>query len=259
MPVHPALISLVIPVYNEQRLIQASLERIVGYLRERFPQFEVIVVDDGSTDRTKEKIAEIAREESRLITGTFRTNHGKGFAVREGILRARGDVIAFTDADLSTPIEELELALEELSNGYPVVIASRRHPSSTIRVRQNRLREMAGVAFNILVRALLPLSFKDTQCGFKCFTQEAARQIFSLARIDGFAFDVEVLLIALRLGYSVKEIPVCWTDFPDSKVTPVSDLLPTLSEISKIYVNDFRKLYRPISKPSPQVRYRSQI
>ena len=236
-------VSVIIPTYNEGRCIRRNLEKVVEYLGARFSQYEVIVVDDGSRDDTVKQVTEAARQKPRMRLISFPTNRGKGLVVRQGLLEARGNAVFFTDADLSTPVEEIEEGLKGLEEDYPVVIASRRHPDSVIRLHQGRGREAVGKVFNLVVRALFSLPFRDTQCGFKCFSQEAARTIFSLARIDGFAFDVEILVIARRFGYRVKEIPICWTNSPDSKVRPVGGLLRVLSELLRIYSNDGRGLY----------------
>ena len=236
-------ISVVIPVYNEGGCIKPNLEKVIKYLASRFSRFQVIVVDDGSTDDTHERLKEVVCEGSRIRVISFQSNHGKGFAVRQGILKAEGEVVFFTDADLSTPMEETEKALVELSKGYPVVIASRQHRDSTIRVRQSFHREVMGKCFNLLVKLLFRLPFRDTQCGFKCFSQRAAREIFSVAQIDGFAFDVEILLVARRLGHSVREIPICWTNSPESKVRLIQGSLGMLRELAVIYRNDWKGLH----------------
>ena len=251
----PTFVSVVVPAYNEAHSIQGNLDSIVRYLSARFQRFEVVVVNDGSTDGTQREIAEAASRDGHIEVVLLPANRGKGFAVRQGVLKAKGDTVLFTDADLSTPVEEIERAVEELSKGYSVVIASRQHPQSTIRVRQSWLRELMGKSFNVLIRTLFPLPYRDTQCGFKCFTQKAAREIFSVTRIDGFTFDVEVLLIAQRLGYSVKEIPVTWADVAESKVKLARGWVAIIRELSAILWNDRRGLYgrRPsMSLPDPQ-------
>lgn len=237
-------VSVIVPAYNEGECIESTLATITGYLRARFSRFEVIVADDGSTDDTGRRVAEFAAREPSVRLVAFPENHGKGFVVRQGVLAARGDAVFFTDADLSTPVEEIEKGLAGLEAGCPVVIASRRHPESVIALSQGPGREAIGRAFNLFVRGLLSLPFYDTQCGFKCFTGAAAREIFSLARVDGFAFDVETIVIARRLGYRVREIPVHWTNSPDSKVRPVRDLLFVVKDLLRIRRNDSRGLYR---------------
>jgi dolichyl-phosphate beta-glucosyltransferase len=234
---------VIIPTYNEGGRIQSNLEKVVDYLSPISSQSEVIVVDDGSTDDTLKQVALAAHQDPRIRLLPFSTNRGKGFVVRQGVLEARGDAVLFTDADLSTPVEEIEKGLAGLEEGYPVVIASRRHPDSVIALPQNRARDAIGRLFNLVVRTLLSLRLRDTQCGFKCFSREAARKIFSLARIDGYAFDVEIIIIARRLGYRIKEIPVCWSNSADSKVRPLCDLSRVTRDLLKIYRNERAGLY----------------
>jgi dolichyl-phosphate beta-glucosyltransferase len=228
-------VSVVIPAYNEGERIESTLGKLIEHLEKNFPRFEIIVVDDGSVDDTGDKVKRIAETNRHIELVSYFPNRGKGFAVRQGMLRANNDAALFTDADLSTPVEEIEMALGELARGFPVVIASRRHPDSTIISHQSRARELIGRIFNALVRLMLGLPYKDTQCGFKCFTRSAAKEIFGRARIDTFSFDVEVLLIAGALGYAIKEIPVRWTNAPGSKVRPLRDALTILSELLILY------------------------
>ena len=246
-----SFVSVVVPAYNEASCIRRNVEQIVRYLSARFQRFEVIVVNDGSTDATQREIAEVALRDGRITPVLLPANRGKGFAVREGVLKAKGDAVLFTDADLSTPVEEIEKAVAELSNGYSVVIGSRQHPQSNVRVCQSRLRELMGKSFNVVIRTLFPLPYRDTQCGFKCFTQRAAREVFSVAQIDGFSFDVEVLLIAQRLGYRVKEIPVSWAHVDASKVSVARNWLSVVKEIFQIYWNDRKGFYGRKSESKP--------
>jgi dolichyl-phosphate beta-glucosyltransferase len=230
-------LSVVVPAYNEGARIELTLAKLAAHLERNFPQYEVIVIDDGSMDSTAEKVRKFAAANSRIVLHSLPINRGKGFAVREGVTRAKGDAILFTDADLSTPVEEIDLALAELTRGFAVVIASRRHPNSIIARRQSWTREAIGRGFNRLIRALFSLPFKDTQCGFKCFTQEAAKAIFARATIDTFSFDVEILIIAMGLGYAIKEIPVHWTNAPGSKVRPLKDAATIALELLTLYRN----------------------
>lgn len=226
-------LSIVIPAYNEEQRIGPALRQIIDYLKGRKSTAEIIVVDDGSTDRTASLARSILTDWplSRVIS--FEKNQGKGAAVKIGVLQARGELILLTDADLSTPIEELE-KFWPLAGDYEVVIGSRALPASDLRIRQSRLRENMGKFFNLLVRWLVLPDFKDTQCGFKLFKRQAAREIFSRLKTTGFAFDVEALLLARKLGYKIAEIPVVWTNSADSRVKLISSSVKMLLELIRI-------------------------
>mgnify|MGYP000468806795 CR=1 FL=1 len=227
-------LSVVVPAYNEEKRIGFSLFRIKDYLQSRNLSAEVIVVDDGSTDRTAEVAREIMADYPEFRVISHPVNRGKGAAVRTGALQARGELVLFTDADLSTPIEELEKFLPLSREGYEVVIGSRALPESEIKERQGWLREHLGKGFNLLVRLLVLKGFKDTQCGFKLFWKEAAREIFFRLETEGFAFDVEVLLLARKLGYKIAQVPVVWVNHPESRVRLVRSSLKMLGELIKI-------------------------
>jgi len=213
----PAL-TVVIPAYNETARLEPTLRTVAGYLDEHEPACEVVVVDDGSTDDTAAIARRFAEQWPKLRVVELGRNRGKGAAVRAGMLEARGRQVLFTDADLATPIAELAKLRAELAAGYDIAIASRAVPGATIHVHQSALRELAGRSFNVVVRALGIAPFKDTQCGFKLFTREAAHDLFGRATVDGFAFDVEVLLMA-RDRYRVAEVPVEWLHVQESKVS----------------------------------------
>ena len=217
-------LSIVIPAFNEEGRLAESLRRIREYLNRRSMQFEVLVVDDGSTDGTV-KLVEGARggfPELRLICNSG--NHGKGFSVRRGMLEARGEIALFTDADLSAPIEEADKLLAALrDDAYDGAIGSRALDRSLIDVHQSRFREIAGIIFNLLVRSAVGLPFQDTQCGFKAFRMEKSRAIFELQRIEGFGFDPEILFLAHKMGLRIAEVPVRWAHNPATKVRVFSD------------------------------------
>ena len=213
----PAL-SFVVPAFNEEKRLPVSLARIAEWLGSRTPPVpaEVLVVDDGSSDRT----AAVAEKTASGLGLSFRVirlpeNRGKGAAVRAGVLEARGEHVLVTDADLSTPIEEVD---KLLAAGAPVAIGSRGVDTTLVKQRQPLFRVASGKVFNLLVRVLAVSGIRDTQCGFKLFRRDAAREVFSRATVDRFAFDVEALLLARRLGYPIAEVPVLWFNSPDTRV-----------------------------------------
>ena len=218
-------VSIVIPAYAEERRIGPTVRALCAYARE-FPQLtEVLVITEPSGDRT----AEVAREAAGgdpLVRVVENTEHrGKGFAVRTGMLQAAGEILFFMDADLSVPLRYVGPFVAHLE-AHPETagaIGNRRHPASVISKRQHFLRERAGRGFNQVVRALGLSVSKDTQCGFKVFRRKAAREIFSRAQIDGFAFDAEALLLAQKLGLVVDELPVEWINDEETKFDPWRD------------------------------------
>ena len=215
-------LSVIVPAYNEESRIGETLERIARYLDSRKTarrgfDYEIIVVDDGSTDRTAESVRSMmrARAEIRLIS--YRRNMGKGFALKRGMLAATGDLVLLCDADLATPIEEFERLLPWVFS-YDIVIGSRALPGALIAPRQPRWRELAGKTGNLIVRALAVRGIRDTQCSFKLLKGRAARALAKKARISGFGFDIELLFLAQRAGLKIKELPVRWSAVPGSKV-----------------------------------------
>ncbi len=224
--------TLVIPAYNEEARLGNSLRTILQFVVQRAPQtFEVIVVDDGSTDATA---ALVEREFPQVRLLRNPGNRGKGYSVRAGLLEARGRWVLFSDADLSTPIEELIPCEEHLKQGYDVVIASRALPDSIIEIHQAWWRERSGRLFNQLVRLISGLPYPDTQCGFKAYTRPAARRIARLQRLDGFAFDVEQLRLAQMLKLRVAEIPVHWINSFATRVNFLSDAPRMLRDVLRV-------------------------
>jgi dolichyl-phosphate beta-glucosyltransferase len=203
----PAL-SVVIPAYNEAKRLPRTLDLVTAYLREREPSFEVLVVDDGSSDGTAGCVGALA--DPRVMVVRNDTNRGKGYSVRRGMLQVGGARRLMTDADLSTPIEELARFQSHVDEGYDVVIASRALSGANIEVRQPWYRENMGRVFNLLVQLLVLPGLRDTQCGFKLFTARAAELAFAGAKQDGFSFDVESLFLARRAGLRILEVPVTW-------------------------------------------------
>jgi len=227
-------LSIVIPAFNEEQRLGPSLQKILGYLDGKSFQAEIIVVDDGSTDRTAEVAGAVL--EGRLPYRVLRRekNQGKGSSVREGVLAAAGQVILFTDADLSTPIEELDKFILRLEEGFDIVIGSRALPGCDIRVPQAAPREALGKVFNRLVRLFVMKGCLDTQCGFKVFRRGAAMDLFSRLTSRGFAFDVEILVLAGKLGYRVGEVPVIWCNSPPSRVRILRSSWQMLRELWRI-------------------------
>jgi dolichyl-phosphate beta-glucosyltransferase len=227
-------LSVVVPAYNEEKRIEQPLERVVAYLRNHFDQWEIIYSDDGSKDKTREKLQELQNIYSEIkIVGTPE-NHGKGSAVRTGMLAASGDIVLFSDTDFSSPIEEIEKLLPYLQNGYDIAIGSRGLSESNIEVHQAWPREMMGKIFNILLRSLLPIDFMDTQCGFKMFNRKATDLILPRMHLDGFAFDVEMLIIAQVHRLRVAEVPVVWKNVLDSRVHPIRNSLEMIRDVLKL-------------------------
>lgn len=223
-------LSIIIPAYNEELRLSKTLETITKYFENyRFP-IEIIVVDDGSKDNTYE----VAGSFKNIRVIKQQPNAGKGAAVRRGMLEATGSHRLFSDADLSTPIYEIEKLIKYFEEGYDICIGSRALVSSLIKVHQPFYREMMGKMFNKIVQLFVFKGIKDTQCGFKAFTSEAANEIFKKAKINGFSFDVEILYLAKRSGFKVKEISVEWYNDERSKVDPVKDSIKMLIEIFKI-------------------------
>ncbi len=212
----PVSLSVVIPAFNEEKRLPRTLASILAFLRGRGESFEVVVVDDGSTDGTAE-VARQAGPEVRVLQNPG--NRGKGYSVRNGMLNASGAWRLMSDADLSTPIEELDRLKEALTRGGEVAIASRAVVGANLEKRQSSAREFSGRFFNLLVRILHLPGIKDTQCGFKLFSKAAAEAAFQDARLDGFAFDVEALVRARRAGFQILEVPVTWRNDEQSRVS----------------------------------------
>jgi glycosyltransferase involved in cell wall biosynthesis len=217
-------LSIVIPAYNEALRLGSTLEKVRQYLESRNYSGELIVVDDGSTDQTGQLLEEVQRLHPAVRVLRNNSNRGKGFSVRRGVLEARGELVLFTDADLSAPIEETNKLLAALeSSGADAVVGSRALQRRLIGVHQPWWREWAGRAFNWLVRFFTGLKIHDTQCGLKLFRRLSTRRAFELQRVNGFGFDPEVLFLIERLGGRVVEVPVRWNDSPATKVRFLRD------------------------------------
>jgi len=235
-------LSIIIPAYNEELRLPTTLEQIAAYANRCHREVEVLVVDDGSTDRTA-AVAEAFRGKlAALRVVPNGVNRGKGFSVRHGVEQAHGRIVLFTDADLSAPIEEADKLLAALES-HDVAIGSRALDRSLISVHQSRFREFAGIVFNKLVRLCLRLPFVDTQCGFKAFRREPCRIIFEQQRIERFGFDPELLYLARRHGLRSVEIPVRWANSPATRVSMFRDSLRMFLDILVIRWNALRGRY----------------
>jgi dolichyl-phosphate beta-glucosyltransferase len=244
MPASPT-ISIVIPAYNEAKRIPHSLQTIRDYLDQNRLRAEVIVVNDGSSDDTVAVTHEFCRRWEALRLIENQGNLGKGSSVRSGVLHSRGDIILFTDADLSAPITEMPRLVEPiLQNRYDATFGSRALDRSLIGVHQSYLRETSGRIFNLMVQAFTGLPFKDTQCGFKAFRRELAVPVFERQTIMGFGFDVEILYIASRRGLRLLEVPVRWNHVEGTTVRFLSDSCDMLLDLFRIRWNDLRGKYR---------------
>ncbi len=236
----PPELSIVIPAYNEEQRLGRALARIREYFASRpagVAGIEIIVVDDGSTDQTARIARDWTREMPFLRLVSNGENRGKGYSVRHGMLEASGRIALFTDADLSSPIEESEKLLRAIRAGNDVAIGSRALDRSLIFARQARFREVAGIIFNGFVRLFTGLAIHDTQCGFKAFVREPCRVIFEQQRIEGFGFDPEILFLARRHGLRTAEVPVRWAHDPGTKVHVLRDSLLMFGDLVYIRWN----------------------
>jgi dolichyl-phosphate beta-glucosyltransferase len=229
-------LTIVGPAYNEEQRLGTTLESIHRYCSQKNLSREIIVVDDGSSDNTAGVVKALQERILDLHLIQYRPNHGKGFAVKTGVERSRGEYILFTDADNSTPVEEFE-KFHPLLSRTEVVIGSRYRADSSVKIMQPLYRVLVGRFGNFLIRILLFDDIKDTQCGFKAFQHRAAREIFSRMKVNRFGFDIELLAIAYLLKYSVREVPVSWYNSPQSRVRPIKDALRTFLELVYVKLN----------------------
>ncbi len=227
-------LSIVIPAYDEARRLPTSLGRIFAWLDQMEATAEVIVVDDGSTDDTVAVARKLASAEPRLRLATLAQNRGKGAAVRLGVETSTMEWVLFSDADLSTPIDEVLHLIEAVEAGHAIAIGSRDVAKSRIERHQPWYREAMGRTFNRIVQALAMPGIHDTQCGFKLFSREAAQRCFARMTIEGFAFDVEVLYIARRLGYDIAEVGVRWINDERTTVDPIRDSTRMLLDVARV-------------------------
>ena len=239
--------SIVIPAYNEGARIAASLDKILRHAAESHWDAEIIVVDDGSSDETAELVRSRMRDNPRLRLLANPGNRGKGYSVRNGMLHAQGEILLFSDADLSSPIEEADKLFAALAAGADVAIGSRWVRSELQTEKQPVHRRFLGRMFNLALRIILGLKFKDTQCGFKALTRRAADAVFPLQTIERWGFDPELIFLAQRFGFRVDEVPVVWAHREGTRINPLRDGIRMLGEMLQIRWNAITGKY---SRPS---------
>jgi dolichyl-phosphate beta-glucosyltransferase len=229
----PAL-SIVVPCYNEEKRLPRTIEQIERYLAGKGSVYELILVDDGSTDATRQIMDAAAKHNQRVRIQALRQNRGKGRALAEGVAAARGSEILVTDADLSTPIEELDKLQAEVRKGAGVAIGSRALRASRVEISQPIYRVLMGKVFNLLVQVVLLPGIWDTQCGFKLFRADVAHDAFAQLTTDGFGYDPEVLYRAKQKGVRIAEVPVIWRNSAPTKVSPIKSSLDMFRHVLRI-------------------------
>jgi len=263
---HPQL-SIVIPAYNESARIEHALERVMACVAEQSWDAEVLVVDDGSKDDTAVIVQRWMAQYPRLHLVQNPGNRGKGYSVRNGLLQAAGEVVMFTDADLSAPMEEAERLLAAIADGADVAIGSRWMDRTRQTIHQPLYRQFFGRCFNWITRSVMGLPFKDTQCGFKAFRRSAAQTIFRLQTIERWGFDPEILFIARKLKYVIREVPVTWGHDERSRISYLKDGMKMLEDMAKIRTNSLAGRYDAAiaamkdtsTMVTPQVKHVSEV
>lgn len=228
-------LSVIIPAFNEAGTIRLTVQKLREYCGRTLASFEIVLVDDGSTDATPALLSEELRVHDDVQVITHTCNRGKGAAVRSGVAASRGRCVVFTDADLQIDIAEFSHAQRYMADGYDLVIGSRKLPGAQMSGQAARIRTIVSGLLNLCVRYLVHVPVSDSQCGFKCFTRDAARALFTQQTVDGFGFDIEILLLAERQGLRMKEIPVQWKSHAMSTVHVVFDGWKTLCELLGIF------------------------
>jgi dolichyl-phosphate beta-glucosyltransferase len=236
--------SIIIPAFNESERISTTLERVLGYAAEQRWNSEVIVVDDGSRDATTDIVREYMQKNPAVRLLQNPGNRGKGYSVRNGMLNAKGDVLLFSDADLSSPIEEAHKLFSAVANGADVAIGSRWLQTELQTRRQPLYRQFFGRIFNLALRLVLGLNFKDTQCGFKAFSRRSAEAIFPHQHIERWGFDPEILFLARRFGFKTVEVPVSWAHREGTRLSPFRDGILMFEELLKIRWNALMGKYK---------------
>lgn len=236
-------LSVVIPCYNEESRFQKGIDHYISYLKKQDYSWELILINDGSKDKTLELMQSTARNNKNIKVITYRQNHGKGYAITRGVENARGAIILFTDIDHSVPIKTIENFYGYFGKGYQVVIGSRRAEGARIVIRQYPLRELLGRGFTFLVRSIINWEIKDATCGFKVFKKDIAQKIFAKLTIYDWAFDAEILFLCKKLNIKVAQAPVVWSDARGTKVSLGKDVARSFLGLVKIRWNDLREKY----------------
>jgi dolichyl-phosphate beta-glucosyltransferase len=248
----PPTYSIVIPAYNESARLGATLEKVLAYVHTQAWDAEVIVVNDGSRDNTADIVLSFAKKDPMLRLIENPGNRGKGYSVRHGMLNARGQIVLFTDADLSSPIEEAPKLFAALEAGADIAIGSRWLRAETQTQRQPLHRQLFGRIFNLALRLTLGLKFKDTQCGFKAFKQPAVEAIFPLQKIERWGFDPEILFLARKLKFKVSEVSVAWAHREGTSINPLVDGSRMVMEMLRIRWYDLTGKYSGNATPTSQ-------
>jgi dolichyl-phosphate beta-glucosyltransferase len=238
-------LSLIIPCYNEEKILSHVLNEVISYLHKKKYNWEIVVVDDGSSDKTYDIAKKFEKRKVRVID--LSKNQGKGAALRSGIINSSGKYIVYLDADLSVSISHLDKILDKLRSNYPVVIGSRRIKGSKILIHQPFIREKMGVFFTAITRLITGVSLNDFTCGFKGFRKNAAHDIFGKSLINRWAYDAEIIFLAKKMGYDIGQIPVSWVNRRDSHVRLLDAIFTTFLDLFRIRLNDFLGKYEKIS------------
>jgi dolichyl-phosphate beta-glucosyltransferase len=248
----PATYSIILPAYNESARIAATLDKILAHATQRGWSLEILVVNDGSSDTTADIVCEYARKHAVLRLLENPGNRGKGYSVRNGMLHAKGEILLFSDADLSSPIEEADSLFAAIGEGADIAIGSRWVDRRLQIRRQPLYRRLFGRIFNLALRIILGLQFKDTQCGFKAFTRRSAQTIFPLQKIERWGFDPELLFLAAKFGLVVREVPVAWSHREGTRIHPLRDGIRMFGELLRIRWYALKGNYapaNPVSQP----------
>ena len=243
--------SFIIPAYNESSRLRPTLDEVLRYSQQRNWDAEILVVDDGSRDDTAQIVRAYGKAHPQILLVENPGNRGKGFSVRNGMLHAQGDICLFTDADLSSPMTEAQKLLDAIAAGADIAIGSRWLRSELQIERQPIYRQAFGRIFNLVLRVFLGMNYADTQCGFKAFRREAAQRIFPLQKIERWGFDPEILFLARRMGFSVKEVPVIWAHSEGTRLHPFRDGVRMFLDVLRVRWNAVTGAYSTPPAPSP--------